>query len=67
MNHCKTCKRKVNKIIVDVYNCKCKCLSVYYPKHCIISVLLNTKKEQQNRLRKKIPVIESNKGLLFKL
>lgn len=63
MSHCKTCKRKVNKIMVDVYTCKC--LSVYCPKHLHNhQCSFDHKKEQQNMLREKMPVIQSNKGLI---
>lgn len=64
MTRCKKCKRKVNKLMVDVYTCKCSllfCANHLHDHKCSF----DHKKEEKNRLRKNMPVIKSNKGLIL--
>lgn len=63
MVSCNDCKRKINKYMLDVYTCKCKlifCSEHLHNHKCTYNHLNNN----QNILKKKMPVVKSLKGRL---
>lgn len=59
---CKTCKRKINKLYIDIYTCKCN--QLYCGNHIHDHIcIFDHKNNQQKILREKMPIIESTKGL----
>ncbi len=60
---CKTCRKKINKLYTDIHTCKCK--NLYCGNHIHTHVCdFDHKHEQQKILRKKMPIVCSNHGLI---
>lgn len=60
---CKTCKRKINKLYIEMYTCKCKklyCGNHLHSHKCSFDHVA----EQQNVLREKMPIMEPDRGLV---
>ena len=62
-NKCGECGKKINKLMVDIYTCKCS--NVYCPKHLHFHKCeFDHKKYYRDLLREKLPVIKSDRGLI---
>lgn len=60
---CKSCKRRISKLYIEMYTCKCK--KVYCGNHLHSHTCnFDHVEEQQKILRERLPVVESDRGLV---
>lgn len=63
MVSCKICNRKINKLYIELYTCKC--LFIFCGNHLSDhSCTFNHRKEVQKILKSKLPIFQSDKGLV---
>ena len=60
---CKLCHKKLNKLYVEMYTCKCKLIfcSEHMFEHKSKKCNYDYRKERQDRLRKQLPVVKPKK------
>lgn len=63
MVSCKTCKKKINKLYIEMYTCKCKKLYCGIHRHTH-KCDFDYKNEYQKLLKDKMPYISSDRGLV---